>query len=121
MYRPKSACFLCLAVVFACLWAVLPRIARADQPPVVTAPSSVVVNEGQTICFDVNSSDPDGDPITSCTVNGAPPGSSFSPAPGGSSTFCWTPDFNSAGTHTPPLTPRKTHIGAAVPRLTGPY
>jgi hypothetical protein len=84
----------------------------------VSAPASVIANEGQNFCITVNSSDPDGDPITSCTVSGAPPGSTFTPAPGGGSTFCWTPSFSAAGTYSVTFTCCNALCGSATTVIT---
>jgi PKD repeat protein len=84
----------------------------------VTAPASVLANEGQNFCITINSSDPDGDPITSCTVSGAPPGSTFTLVPGGGSTFCWTPSFSAAGTYSVTFTCCNALCGSATTVIT---
>src|SRR5206468_1017803 len=113
-----TAALSCFVALILSLAAVSPRIAWADQPPVVSAPASVLANEGENFCITVTSSDPDGDPITSCTVSGAPPGSTFTPSPGGSSTFCWTPSFSSAGTYTVTFTCCNALCGSATTVIT---
>src|SRR5258705_9630682 len=113
---PLTAVLLCFVALF--LAAVFPRMARADQPPVVSAPASVLANGGHNFCVTVNSSDPDGDPITSCTVSGAPPGSTSPPAPGGGSTFCWTPPFSAAGTYSVTFTCCNALCGSATTVIT---
>src|SRR5258705_13469525 len=113
---PLTAVLLCFVALF--LAAVFPRMARADQPPVVSAPASVLANGGHNFCVTVNSSDPDGDPITSCTVSGAPPGSPFPPAPGGGSTFCWPPPFSAAGPYSVTFTCCNALCGSATTVIT---
>jgi len=115
---PLTASLSCFVALTLSLAAAFPGIASADQPPVVTAPASVLASEGQNFCITVNSSDPDGDPITSCTVSGAPPGSMFTPAPGGGSTFCWTPSFSSAGTYSVTFTCCNALCGSATTVIT---
>ena len=80
------------------------QIATADHPPVIEAPTEIAGAEGSSIQFGVSASDPDGDPITSLTMNldvlPAGHGATFTPAEGGSQgTFSWTADYAAAGVY----------------------
>jgi len=71
-----------------------------NLPPVVVAPATAGVAENQLLTVNVTASDPDGDPITSLTAIGLPPGATFTPGPGNlSGTLSWTPDFTQAGNY----------------------
>jgi hypothetical protein len=80
------------------------EIAPADHSPVIAAPAEVSGNEGSTIVFGVSASDPDGDPITSLTMDldvlPAGHGASFALGVGGTTgTFSWTAGYDAAGAY----------------------
>ena len=80
------------------------QIATADHPPVIEAPKEVTGGEGSSIQFGVSASDPDGDPITSLTMDldvlPAGHGATFTLAEGGSQgTFSWTTGYAAAGVY----------------------
>jgi len=68
----------------------------ANQCPMITAPATQTVNEGQTVAFTVTASDPDGGGVT-LTATGLPSGATFN---GGTGFFGWTPSSIQSGTYT---------------------
>jgi thermitase len=80
------------------------EIAPADHPPVIAAPAEVAGDEGTPIVFGVSASDPDGDPITSLTMDldvlPAGHGASFTLESGGTAgTFSWMAGYDAAGAY----------------------
>ena len=76
-------------------------VVAADRAPVVTAPASVSVNEGDPLSVNVTASDPDGDTIASLTASGLPFGATFVAGAGNSTgTLSWTPTYAQAGSYT---------------------
>ncbi len=89
-----------------------------DQTPIVAAPSSVDVQEGQLLSLDVSAADPDGQPITSLTANltGLPFGHSATFTPNGTNTggtLAWTPTYADSGAYTVTFTGANTLSGNA--------
>ncbi len=89
-----------------------------DQTPIVAAPSSVDVLEGQLLSLDVSAADPDGQPITSLTANltGLPAGHNAVFTPNGSNsggTLTWTPAYSDSGTYSVTFTGANTLSGNA--------
>ena len=86
-----------------------------EQPPVVTAPSTVQGAEGNPLAIDVAASDADGDPITSLTAAPLPTGATFALGKGNrSATLAWTPDFQQAGAYEIRLAAESSHRAAGV-------
>jgi len=70
-----------------------------NQNPVVTAPSTASVDEGQLLTFSVSATDGDGDHVT-LSMTGGTAGMSFADNGDNSGTFSWTPSFSQAGSFT---------------------
>jgi protocatechuate 3,4-dioxygenase beta subunit len=76
------------------------NVTNTDRAPVVTAPATASVAEGQLLTVSITAQDPDGDPIHYLAPADLPPGATFTPAPDRSSgTLSWTPGFSQAGIH----------------------
>ncbi|HEU4940218.1 MAG TPA: putative Ig domain-containing protein, partial [Candidatus Eisenbacteria bacterium] len=75
--------------------------AGSDEAPVVIAPGSQTVNEGQMLTFIVTGADPDSNSVTTLTATGVPTGAQFSTNVGTpistQGTFTWTPTAGQAG------------------------
>jgi hypothetical protein len=82
-YKTKSAC------------GVL-TIRTNNNPPTLEPLPNHVIDEGQTLTFNVVGSDPDGDALL-YAASPLPTGSSFDASTG---TFTWTPDYEAAGSYT---------------------
>jgi parallel beta-helix repeat protein len=75
-------------------------VTDSDRAPVVTAPATATVVEGDSITVHVAVFDPDGDAIASLIAEDAPEGAIFTPGPdNASATLKWIPDFFQAGGH----------------------
>ena len=86
----------------------------SDQAPVVSAPASVITEEGGFFSFNVFATDPDGDPIASVTADPLPPGALFfADSAHRSATFTWSPGFGDAGIHTITFTASNALSGSA--------
>jgi PKD repeat protein len=73
---------------------------NVDRAPVVTAPATQTVVEGNLLTFTVTASDADGDAIASLTAAPLPAGATFTPdATNTSGTFSWTPGLTQAGSY----------------------
>jgi PKD repeat protein len=70
-----------------------------NRNPVVTAPATRTVNEGDNLTFTVSATDPDGDHVT-LTAPIKPISSSFVDNGDNTGTFSWRPTFDQAGEHT---------------------
>jgi hypothetical protein len=89
-------------------------VVAADGAPVVSAPASVSVAEGDPLTVNVTASDPDGDAIASLTASGAPLGATFSAGAGNTTgTLQWTPSFSEAGTYSVTFTASNLLSGSA--------
>jgi len=85
-----------------------------DHAPVVTAPATATVAEGQALTVDVTVVDPDGDPITTLNASGVPTGATFTRGAGNTSaTLTWTPTFTQAGSYTVTFTATNLLSGSA--------
>jgi hypothetical protein len=76
-----------------------------DTPPTPACDSTLAVNTGSTVTFDVQASDPDADQSVTLAGAGVPSGATMSPALPTSgnpakSTFSWAPTPADEGTHT---------------------
>jgi hypothetical protein len=94
------------------------QIAAADRPPVIEAPLEISGAEGSPIVFGVSASDPDGDPITSLTMDldvlPVGHGASFTLGPGGATgTFSWTAGYDAAGFYHLVVTAESGHASTA--------
>lgn len=67
----------------------------ANRPPALSAPASASIQEGKTLSFTLEATDPDGDPLT-FTATQLPPGASFFPE---SRMFQWMPGFAQSGSY----------------------
>jgi PKD repeat protein len=90
-------------------------VAPGNQPPTLTAPASVIAGEGVPITFQIQASDPDGDPVT-LGVQNRPVGSLFVDNGNNTGSFSWTPTFHDAGTFTVTFTGRDARGANAVPK-----
>lgn len=81
-----------------------------NNPPVVTAPATMTVNEGQLLTFAVTATDADGNHVT-LTAAGVPSGASFVDNGDNTGTFTWTPGSTQAGTYTVTFTGNDGHGG----------
>ncbi len=69
---------------------------QVNLPPEITSIGDQTVDEGQSLQFILNASDPDGDKLT-YSATGVPEGAKFDPA---TQTFNWAPNYKQAGTYT---------------------
>jgi plastocyanin len=85
-----------------------------DRAPVVTAPATASVAEGQALTVTVTAADPDGSAISSLTASGLPAGATFTPVSGNTSgTLTWTPATGDAGAYTVTFTAVNALSGSA--------
>ena len=92
-----------------------------DSAPVVSAPATASVTEGQTLTLNVTANDPDGDPITSFTAAGTAiaAGASFVAGVGNTSgTLNWTPTNTQSGIYTATFTATNALSGSAQTTIT---
>jgi len=96
--------------------------AGSDQAPVVTAPGSETVTEGQMLTFTVTGADPDGNSTTTLTATGTPTGAQFSATTGNvistTGTFTWTPAAGQAGQYDVVFTGANALSGSNVTHIT---
>ena len=98
---------------------VITVIVPGDHAPVVTAPATATVAEGQGLTVDVTVADADGDAITTLSASGVPAGAMFMPAVGNTSgTLTWTPTFTQAGSYTVTFTATNALSGSASTAIT---
>lgn len=69
--------------------------ALENTPPTLSPIEDKIVNEGETITFILNATDPDGDPLNFSAI-GLPLGAIFDIASGN---FTWTPNYDQAGNY----------------------
>lgn len=69
------------------------KVNNVNRKPEIMPVPAKTVNEGQSLSFTVNYSDPDGDSVA-CTASGLPNGATFN-----GSAFQWTPSSSQAGTY----------------------
>jgi hypothetical protein len=94
-------------------------VTNSDRAPVVTAPATATVAEGQLATVNVTAVDPDGDPISSLGVAILPAGATFTPGPGNTSgTLSWTPDFSQAGSLSITFTASNALTGSGTTAIT---
>ncbi|HVE25712.1 MAG TPA: right-handed parallel beta-helix repeat-containing protein, partial [Sporichthya sp.] len=94
-------------------------VTNVDRAPVVTAPATASVAEGHLLTLNFTVADPDGEPITSLTATGVPPGATFTPGPGKTSgTLSWTPDFTQAGSYSVTFTAGNALSGSGTTAVT---
>ena len=94
-------------------------IANVDRPPVANAPAALGVRPGFPLIFQVTAADPDGDAITSLTVQPLPLGASFTPNGSQTSgTFRWTPTLADQGDYSFTFTASNAMSGAAITAVT---
>jgi hypothetical protein len=92
--------------------------AGSDQAPIVVAPASQTVYEGQNVNFTVTATDADAQAITSLSASGLPDGATFTAAAGNASgTFNWTPSFTQAGSYDVGFTAANGLEGQAVTHI----
>jgi hypothetical protein len=72
---------------------------HVNHNPVLTAPATRTVTEGQTLAFTVTATDADGDHVT-LTASGLPTGASVSDQGNNTLNFSWQPATGQAGTYT---------------------
>ena len=89
-------------------------VGSGNQPPVVTAPASVLGAEGVLIAFAVHASDVDGDRVTFGVLD-RPVGSVFVDNGDNSGNFSWTPGFGQMGAYTVVFTGRDPLGAQATP------
>lgn len=78
--------------------AIAVSVSNVNDAPVIAAISDQTGNEGETLSFDVNATDVDGDDLSWSSAN-LPEGSSLTDNEDGSATFSWTPTYSQAGTY----------------------
>jgi hypothetical protein len=83
-----------------------------NHPPVVTAPATQSVNEGQLLTFTVTATDADGDHVT-LTASGVPSGATFTDNGDNTGTFSWMPGSTQSGTYTVTFNGDDGHGGTA--------
>jgi len=94
-------------------------VANTDRPPVVTAPSSIGVNENDEIHFSVTAIDPDGDALSSLSTSSVPQGATFTASAGGTQgEFRWTPTYDQAGLYVVTFFARDLLTGLAITQIT---
>ncbi len=80
------------------------QVTNVDRAPVIVVPATITVSEGQPLHVVVTASDPDGDELSSFSVDlSALPAAVFSPAASpsnGGGTIDWTPSFTDSGLYT---------------------
>ncbi|MBI3011942.1 MAG: carboxypeptidase regulatory-like domain-containing protein [Candidatus Omnitrophica bacterium] len=74
-----------------------------DQPPVLTMPERLAVDEGRPMAFTVSAEDPEGQPVT-LAMEPVPEGATFRDDERGTGTFTWTPRFDQSGAYEPTVT-----------------
>ena len=96
--------------------------AGSDEAPVVIAPGSQTVNEGQMLTFIVTGADPDSNSVTTLTATGVPTGAQFStnvgPPISTQGTFTWTPTAGQAGHYDVVFTGSNALTGSNVTHIT---
>jgi flagellar hook capping protein FlgD/putative Ig domain-containing protein len=96
--------------------------AGSDQAPVVIAPGSETVTEGQMLTFTVTGADPDSNSTTTLTATGVPTGAQFSTTVGNvistQGTFTWTPTAGQAGHYDVVFTGSNALTGSNVTHIT---
>ncbi|NNE07195.1 MAG: tandem-95 repeat protein, partial [Gemmatimonadetes bacterium] len=79
--------------------AVTITIGNTNRAPFITVPGAQAVEEGDTLSFAVNATDPDGDPLTLGALE-LPSGAAFVDSGNGSGLFTFAPDFGQSGSYT---------------------
>jgi len=93
--------------------------AAPDDPPVVSAPPTVTVDEDTPLVIHVSVSDANGDPIASLGATGLPDGATFTPGAGNTSgTLEWTPGYDQSGDHVVTFTAMNALQGSAMTTIT---
>jgi flagellar hook assembly protein FlgD len=94
----------------------------SDQAPVVIAPGSETVIEGQMLTFTATGADPDSNSTTTLTATGVPTGAQFSTTVGNvistQGTFTWTPTTGQAGHYDVVFTGSNALTGSNVTHIT---
>ncbi|MGE5179965.1 MAG: putative Ig domain-containing protein [Bacteroidota bacterium] len=86
--------------------------AGTNTPPVVTAPATETVTQGNLLTFTVSATDVNADHVT-LTASGLPSGASFTDNGNNTGTFLWTPSSGQSGTFTVTFTGNDGHGGSA--------
>lgn len=94
----------------------LPAAAQVNQPPTLVAPTEFQRDPGQTLLFNINTSDPDGDVVTLEAAN-VPAGATFRLDGNGNGFFFWVPAAEDEGFYT--VTLIATDDGTPVLSTTG--
>ena len=84
----------------------------ANTPPVVTAPATKTVTQGNLLTFTVSATDANGDHVT-LTASGLPSGATFTDNANNTGTFNWTPSSSQSGTFTVTFIGNDGHGGTA--------
>jgi len=94
-------------------------IGELDRSPVVSVAPTASGPEDAPIVINLTVSDPDGQPITSLTVQDKPTGAIFSPGAGNTTgTLVWTPTYGQAGTYTVTFTASNALSGSSSTEIT---
>ena len=80
------------------------------NPPVLTAPATRTVTEGQTVAFTVSATDADGDHVA-LTSSGLPSGATAVDQGNNTLDFSWQPNTSQAGTYTVTFNANDDHCG----------
>jgi hypothetical protein len=86
-------------------------------PPVLSAPSSRTVTEGQMLTFAVTATDADGDHVT-LTTGTLPSGATATDNGNNTLAFAWTPSTSQAGTYTVEFRANDDHCGTVTATTT---
>jgi hypothetical protein len=91
--------------------------AGGNSAPVVTAPDTRTVNEGDALSFNVSASDVNGDHVT-LSATGVPSGATFNDNGDNTGTFSWTPGSTQSGTYVVTFAGDDGHGGTATDATT---
>ena len=85
-----------------------------DRAPVVSAPDTVIVVEGELLTVNITLADPDGESVDSVTVTGLPVGATFTPGSGNTTaSLTWIPADGQAGSRAVVFTAHNAMTGSA--------
>jgi PKD repeat protein len=87
-------------------------VRNANQPPALSAPLSLSVDEGTPLTFSVSATDGDGDHVA-LSAPSRPLGAGFIDHGDNTGTFDWTPGFGQAGSYTVTFAGNDGHGGVA--------
>lgn len=92
-------------------------IRNVNRPPVIAAPDTIAVAEGESVSFTAEAPDPDGEMVL-LTASGLPDGATFVDAMSNRAEFRWVPRYDQAGEYSVTLV-ADDHQGEVVSRHLG--